>query len=165
MNQKRMNKLYLVSFLMGLGLASMAEAHENCGASAAESESSSAWEERNDSFVPAQMAAQQAPRLKPVCGPAPVLGEIVRNTDHSIRLMNFDEATAYCSTHGGLPTPRQFAQLSISLGSAGIRETSHPGSLASDGAVTTEINQMRGEGYEPIYTRNASGQLVVDFLI
>jgi hypothetical protein len=62
-----------------------------------------------------------------------------------------------------LPTARELAVYSQSLGARGIRETAHPGVVTSDTTVRAEIEQMDRDGYYPIYVANSSGQRAVDF--
>ncbi len=58
----------------------------------------------------------------------PQFGDIVRNTDGSIRYMNQSDAINYCTSQGQhLPSAREFAQLAQSLGAAGISETAKDG--------------------------------------
>jgi hypothetical protein len=60
--------------------------------------------------------------------PAPQFGDIVRNTDGSVRYMSLDGAIRYCANQGmHLPSARELAQLSASMGAAGISETAKDG--------------------------------------
>ena len=91
MNKKNINRFYIGAFLMGFGLMSMAEAHESCGASAADGDSSAACG-GNDSSVPAaQMGAQVAPRPQPA--PAAVCsGE--RDCNDKLRIAQSERSQA-----------------------------------------------------------------------
>jgi hypothetical protein len=54
--------------------------------------------------------------------------DIVRNTDGSIRYMNQSDAINYCASQGlHLPSIRELAQLSQSMGAAGISQTAKDG--------------------------------------
>jgi len=53
----------------------------------------------------------------------PQFGDIVRNSDGTISYMNQHDAIAYCANLGmHLPSARELAQLSASLGVQGIKE-------------------------------------------
>jgi hypothetical protein len=78
--------------------------------------------------------------------------------------MNQYDAERTCREQGTrLPTARELAVYSQSLGARGIRETAHPGVVTSDTTVRAEIEQMDRDGYPPIYVANSSGQRAVDF--
>jgi hypothetical protein len=78
--------------------------------------------------------------------------------------MNQYDAERTCREQGTrLPTARELAVYSQSLGARGIRETAHPGVVTSDTTVRAEIEQMDRDGYYPIYVANSSGQIAVDF--
>lgn len=94
----------------------------------------------------------------------PALGDIVRNENGSVRHMNQYDADQYCRSRGSrLPTVRELALVSQSLGARGIRETAHAGVVRTEAAVQAEITQMSAAGYYPIYTMNGSNQPSVDF--
>ena len=84
---------------------------------------------------------------------SPSLGDIVRNADGSVRHMDYYYARSYCNrVDSRLPTIRELAVYSQSLGARGIRETAHPDVAIIHEVVQTEIAQMRGDGYYPVYT-------------
>ena len=62
----------------------------------------------------------------------PKFSDIVRTADGSIHYMNQDSAIQYCANQGmHLPSARELAQLSASMGAAGISETPKDGYLVS----------------------------------
>jgi hypothetical protein len=92
------------------------------------------------------------------------LGDILRDADGRVRHMNQYDAERTCREQGTrLPTARELAVYSQSLGARGIRETAHPGVVTSDTTVRAEIEKMDRDGYYPIYVANRSGQRAVDF--
>ena len=92
------------------------------------------------------------------------LGDILRDANGLVRHMNQYDAERTCREQGTrLPTARELAVYSQSLGARGIRETAHPGVVMSDTTVRAEIEQMDRDGYYPIYVANSSGQRAVDF--
>ena len=92
------------------------------------------------------------------------LGDILRDAKGRVRHMNQYDAERTCREQGTrLPTARELAVYSQSLGARGIRETAHPGVVTSDTTVRAEIEQMDRDGYYPIYVANSSGQRAVDF--
>ena len=92
------------------------------------------------------------------------LGDILRDANGRVRHMNQYDAERTCREQGTrLPTARELAVYSQSLGARGIRETAHPGVVMSDTTVRAEIEQMDRDGYYPIYVANSSGQSSVDF--
>jgi hypothetical protein len=92
------------------------------------------------------------------------LGDILRDANGRVRHMNQYDAERTCREQGTrLPTARELAVYSQSLGARGIRETAHPGVVTSDTTVRAEIEQMDRDGYYPIYVANSSGQRAVDF--
>ena len=92
------------------------------------------------------------------------LGDILRDASGRVRHMNQYDAERTCREQGTrLPTARELAVYSQSLGARGIRETAHPGVVMSDTTVRAEIEQMDRDGYYPIYVANSSGQRAVDF--
>lgn len=96
----------------------------------------------------------------------PILGDIVRNADGSVREMDSIEASNYCESQGSrLPSVREFALFAQSRGARGIRETANAGIARTEAAVQAEIAQMRAAGYFPVYTmKDGSNPLyVVDF--
>lgn len=79
--------------------------------------------------------------------PTPVIGDIVRNTDGSIRYMNQYDAVQYCANQGmHLPSARELAQLSMNLGAKGILEMHD----IKNGHVP--------EGYHHVKAKNADGK-------
>lgn len=94
----------------------------------------------------------------------PVLDDIVKNENGSVRQMSQFDAEQYCRSHGSrLPTARELALVSQSMGALGIRETAHAGVVETDAAVQAEVSQMHYAGYYPIYTMNTSNQPSIDF--
>jgi len=95
----------------------------------------------------------------------PELGEIVRNADGSVRLMNHYEAEAYCQKQGSrLPTARELGLVSQSLGAKGFRETEYPNvPINNSREVMLEMSRMYSDGYGEVYTWNSAGEKVVDF--
>lgn len=92
------------------------------------------------------------------------LGDILRDANGRVRHMSQYDAERTCREQGTrLPTARELAVYSQSLGARGIRETAHPGVVTSDTTVRAEIEQMDRAGYYPIYVANSSGQIAVDF--
>ena len=80
-------------------------------------------------------------------------GEIVRNPDGSVRIMDWQAATQYCTqVHQRLPSAREYAELSISLGAKGIRESAYKGvdygeNEAVFKALKEETKNNQREGY------------------
>jgi len=92
------------------------------------------------------------------------LGDIVKDAHGKVRTMNQYDADKYCKSIGSrLPTARELALYSQSLGARGILETSYSGIDSASSKVQTEITQMDKEGYYPIYTKNSAEKTVVDF--
>lgn len=95
----------------------------------------------------------------------PNLGDFERDSEGRVLKMSQDNAESRCANHGlKLPTARELALYSQSLGALGVCETAYPGRRVDpDSSVWTEIRKMGEDGYYPIYAKNASGGLVVDF--
>ena len=94
------------------------------------------------------------------------LGDIVKDAHGKVRTMNQYDADKYCKSIGSrLPTARELALYSQSLGARGILETSYSGIDSASSKVQTEITQMDKEGYYPIYTKNSAEKTVVDFYL
>lgn len=94
------------------------------------------------------------------------LGDIVKNPDGSVRHMNQHDAEKYCLAQGSrLPTAKELAKYAQDNHTAkGIHaKAKHLGLSVDSDAVKAEINQMDRDGYCAIYTKNSSGQKVVDF--
>lgn len=93
------------------------------------------------------------------------LGDIVKNPDGSVSHMNQYDSEKYCLAQGSrLPTAKELAKESQRLLAKGVHaHAKHLGVSVDSYAVNTEIDQMRRDGYRPIYTKNSSGQKVVDF--
>jgi hypothetical protein len=92
------------------------------------------------------------------------LGDFLRDANGQVRRLSQYDAERACREQGTrLPTVRELAVYSQSLGARVIRETAHPGVLWSDSRVSAEIAQMDRDGYYPIYVANSSGQRAVDF--
>lgn len=104
-------------------------------------------------------------RIRELGGSAPVaLGDILRDSNGRVRHMNQYDAERACREQGSrLPTARELAVYSQSLGARGIRETAHPGVVRTDSTVQAETEQMERDGYYTIYVANASSQPAVDF--
>jgi hypothetical protein len=86
----------------------------------------------------------QAPQPSP-------FGDIVRNADGSIRYMNQADAINYCASQGQhLPSARELAALSQSMGAAGISETAKNGYYqvnARNADGKTDSFYFSSEGY------------------
>ncbi len=99
--------------LMILGLALTAAV--TAGASASQCRTVTACQ--------ASIAQDQATLKQPQSGQAPTPGflDIVKNADGSVKTMNQSDAVDYCTSQGAqLPSARELAQLSTSLGAKGI---------------------------------------------
>ncbi len=83
-------------------------------------------------------------------GQAPQFGDIVRNSDGSILYMSQFDAVDYCANQGmHLPSARELAQLSQSLGARGIKEDyEFPGPAA-----------YYNPGYIPVNGKNSDGKI------
>lgn len=80
------------------------------------------------------------------------LGEVLRDDRGNVLHMDLYQAKEACREQGSrLPTIRELAAHSQSLGARGIRETAHPGVWPLDAPVRAEIEQMDREGYSAIY--------------
>jgi hypothetical protein len=103
-------------------------------------------------------------RAEAQVGSSPGLGDILRHTSGNVRHMKQYDAERTCRELGTrLPTARELAVYSQSLGARKIRETTHPDVATTDSTVRAEIAQMDRDGYYPIYVANPSGQRAVDF--
>lgn len=92
------------------------------------------------------------------------LGDVVRNTDGNVSRMNQVEAKRVCIEKNlRLPTARELAIHAQTLGARGIRETKFPDAVSTDAEVKAEIEQMRLDGYHPIFKINSSTRMAVDF--
>jgi hypothetical protein len=70
---------------------------------------------------------------------APQFGDIARNANGSVRYMNVGDAIDYCASQEmHLPSARELAQLSVSMGS--------------------EISETRKDGYNLVSARNVDGK-------
>lgn len=89
-----------------------------------------------------QLKARVDARIQvPQAGLAPQFGDIARNADGSVRYMNQYDAVSYCASQGiHLPSARELAQLSQSMGAAGVSETAK-------------------DGYNLISAKNADGKI------
>ena len=79
--------------------------------------------------------------------PTPLIGDIARNADGSIRYMNQYDAVLYCANQGKrLPSARELAQFSMTFGAKGI----------------LEMHDIRNgdvpEGYHHVKAKNADGK-------
>ena len=105
-----------------------------------------------------------AMRAKAAEGRASTLGDIARNPDGTVLRMNQYDADKYCQAQGTrLPTIREMAAYSQSLGAKGILETAYPGVYYAFLKVDEEIKRMNTNGYDAIYTSNSAGETTVDF--
>jgi len=88
-----------------------------------------------------------------------------KDIDGRVVFLNFDDAKSYCAGLGKrLPTAREFAEFSMSLGAAGIRETQYPGISLQHPKVQAEINGNNyREQYWPIDKPDNNGIAVIDF--
>lgn len=104
-------------------------------------------------------------RIRQLGGNAPVvLEDVARDAQGRIRSMDHYEAVIYCHQQGmRLPTPRELAMHSQSLGAIGIRETAYPGATVRNSELQDEIFHMRRDGYHPVYTASSSVYAAVDF--
>jgi len=94
----------------------------------------------------------------------PAFGDLVKESDGSIRRMNQYQAEQYCKDNNSrLPSARELALLSQSLGAKGILDTAFAEVSVENGYVVTEISRMWGDGYYAIYRKNKSYEKVVDF--
>lgn len=92
------------------------------------------------------------------------LSPMAKIADGSIQAVDHFMAIQYCDNHKmRLPTAREWAIHSQSLGAKGIRETRYADVPRSDQRVITERDRMIGEGYYPTYRLNSTKQIVVDF--
>lgn len=97
--------------ILGLALAATVTA----GASASQFRSVTACQARiaQNQATLKQLQSGQAPK--------PVFLDIVKNADGSVKTMNQSDAVHYCASQGAhLPSARELAQLSTSLGAKGI---------------------------------------------
>jgi hypothetical protein len=89
---------------------------------------------------------------------------IARNSDGDVLYMRQDEALRYCKLHGSLlPSARDLALLTMSLGAKGIRDTAYPGISIEDPKVKAEITRNNGEGYFERLIRSQTGDLNILF--
>lgn len=105
-------------------------------------------------------------RIRELQDSSPVaLGDILRDSNGRVRHTNLRDADGACRDQGGrLPTARELAVYSQSLGAQGIRETAHPGVGSFASKVQAEIAQMNRDGYYPnYYVANNSGDKAIDF--
>jgi len=97
--------------ILGLALTATVTA----GASASQFRSATACQ--------ARIAQNQATlkQLQSGQAPTPVFLDLVKNADGSVKTMNQSDAVHYCASQGAhLPSARELAQLSTSLGAKGI---------------------------------------------
>jgi hypothetical protein len=89
-------------------------------------------------------------------GQTPQFGDIVKNSDGSIRYMSQYLATEYCSSQGmRLPSAREFAQLSQSLGAKGIKEFNEfPNESAAKKAGYYPVLATRWNEHDGFYFSN-----------
>lgn len=71
----------------------------------------------------ARIAQDQATLRALQAGQAPTFLDIAKNADGTVKYMNQNDAIQYCTAQGAhLPSARELAQLSMSLGAKGIAE-------------------------------------------
>lgn len=89
----------------------------------------------------------------------PQFADIVRKPDGSVYYMNQYEASAYCSSQGmHLPSARELAQLSASLGAQGIKELNQfPNEKAANEAGFYLINAQNADNINDSFYFNKSG--------
>ena len=165
MQQKWILSLSVLSMAVGAQLFSLrAEAQVVCG-TLAECRTLESQTQATVSQAQATLARIQA-RIRELEGSASPgrLGDILRDTAGNVRHMSQFDAERTCRELGArLPTARELAVYSQSLGARGIRETTHPGVVTTDSTVSAEIEQMDRDGYYPISVANSSGRRAVDF--
>ena len=103
-------------------------------------------------------------------GTGVIWDDIAKDKNGKVLIMNQYDAEKYCAnlekdgkTDWRLPTVREQALLSQSMGAKGIKETQFAEIKSSDARVSAEITQMGKDNYYPIYKKNAAGDTVVDF--
>jgi hypothetical protein len=90
--------------------------------------------------------------------------DIAKDKNGKVLYMNHPDAVKYCEKDGKrLPTVREQALLSQSMGSKGLKETTFADIKTSDAKVSAEITQMNKDGYYAFYKKNQAGETVVDF--
>lgn len=110
------------------------------------------------------LSASASPHFPDSLEPAGI-GEIEQTPDGRPLKMSQYEAVRYCQQKGKrLPTIRELALLSQSLGAKGIRETAYPESSTKNQLVQDEIARMKKDGYdEVVYKKGRRGSVKVDF--
>ena len=136
--ESRKNRFSMLSVAAGVQLsANAARAAEVCDTVDA------CW------ALQAKVEARLAVLLKNI---APNLTDIVRNADGSVRHMNQYDADSYCRNQGQrLPTARELALYSQSLGAQGISETKKDGYYlvkGSDSAGIPDNFYFSSKGYQ-----------------
>jgi len=92
------------------------------------------------------------------------LGPVVSNADGTINEMTYYEAGQYCQSQGTrLPTSREYAVYSQSLGASGIRETAYPGMRWGESVVQAESEQMSNNGYWLVFEFNKPDDSIIGF--
>ncbi len=94
------------------------------------------------------------------------IGNTVRDLQGQPIFMTYEEAANYCQNNQmRIPTAREFAELSQSLGAKGIRETKYPGVAYDDSRLTNEFYQssLYQEHFKRIFKQSLSGLIEVDF--
>ena len=75
----------------------------------------------------ARIAQDQATLETLLAGPVPTFLDIAKNTDGTVKYMNHYDAVRYCVAQGAhLPSTRELARLSMSMGAKGIAEVTSP---------------------------------------
>ena len=95
---------------------------------------------------------------------------MVTNGDGTVRVTpDYHEAEKYCANQKmRLPTKREWAERSRTMGARGILETRFPGVSRNSAVVVEEVKRMGAEGYHPVYRLDSNKidskkQVVVDF--
>ncbi len=92
-----------------------------------------------------------------------IIADTAKNSDGSVKLMNYQDALDHCTRQEmRLPSARELAELSQSLGAKGIKETIFPNTKVND-EVRAERTQNLSQGYYAIYSTNAKGEQTIDF--
>ncbi len=89
----------------------------------------------------------------------PEIGDIERDDRGNVlKKINYYAASRHCEAKGSrLPTAREYAQLSRSMGAKGIKETAH------ESKNWDEVIAMRKENFTPIWALDNQDKVWVDF--
>ena len=92
----------------------------------------------------------------------PRFSDVAKDQSGKVQLMNQQDSAHYCLQIGAhLPSAREYAKLSQSLGAHGILETGFPGVSIKDPKIQNEM--MNLPTYSAIFTTNAAHEITVDF--